>query len=122
MRRVLICLLVAGSATLSGCAGMSLTDNIAAAAAAVQQATLGICQIVPTLESIDQLIKQGDPTLTTANAIANVICKTVTTVASSPSTPPAANATPRTARVAGRLYGAYRPAPIKIDGVTINFQ
>ena len=113
-------ILAFGSAlALAGCGASvaSLQADISASIAKIQVAALAVCQVVPTAESIDQLILVGDPALTTVNAVASAICKAVEAAPA-----PAAGPLNAAARQPGVLYGKIRPAPVSVDGVSISFQ
>jgi hypothetical protein len=98
---------------LTACANTAtLNTNIATAIAEVQAATDAVCLVVPTAASIAALIAVGDPTLTTASAIAGIICKAVAASA------PASLSTRRR----GELLGTTIPRPVAVDGVTVTFQ
>lgn len=43
----------------------------------VQQIALQVCSAVPTVSSVAQLIAQNNPSLVTAEAIANAICNAI---------------------------------------------
>ncbi len=103
-------LAISAAFALSGCAGGAavVQADISTVISDVQAATQAICLVVPTANSIAQIVAVGDPLLATASAIASVICKAV-------------SAAPVSTRL-GSVRGTVRPAPVVIDGITVTFR
>lgn len=108
MKKVLA-LIVAAS--LGGCMTTGTTTtpvgSLSTFIADVQGFTQAACSVIPAANSIAQLISAGDPALSTASAIAGVICSMV--------------GVPTTSKLK-RAQLHRIPAPIVIDGVTVHFK
>jgi hypothetical protein len=78
MRNTILSVAFAGT-LLAGCASVGGVPTVLGISAAeVQQDAIAICSFLPTASTVANIIAVGNPLLTTAEAIAQAICASVT--------------------------------------------